>query len=372
MIQGKAQKVITSKYFVIPVAVLSVLLISVILYLASIQDLIILPVSDQYIIEDYTDDVNGGRSEITEMSNSDSVFVFRFQLKEGFYSPYAGFRVTPAASKLIDAGKYNQINLCLSGTNIDRLGIALYTPIPDEYNINSEDENLHHSYLSISEKKTNYQIPFNQLKHPEWWLDLHQISESEIIKPDFSQIIHVNIGSAYAPEIEKEKTLNVYSISFTRNNKLIFIALAVIYLSVIMLLYLFNYWKMFRKTKKAEITIAYKPVEIETGNQSNDEICIDYINQSFQNNDLTLDLVAKETGILQRKITQIINEQFNCNFKTYINRIRINEAKRLLSQTDLNIGEIAFKVGFNNQSHFNRVFKVETQMSPSEYRDSQA
>ena len=96
---------------------------------------------------------------------------------------------------------------------------------------------------------------------------------------------------------------------------------------------------------------------------------IDFINNNFQNSELTLDLVSSETGVSQRRITNEIQNQFGCNFKTYINRLRINESKRLLINKELNIGEIAFKVGFNNQSHFNRVFKSEVQISPTEYLD---
>lgn len=372
MIADKALKVFKSKYFVIPIAVLSLVIVCIILYFASIKDEVILPASDHYLIDGYTDDINGGKTQILEQHTTDSAFVFRFQLKDGFYSPYAGFSIMPKNSHYIDAGKYNQISLCLNGENIDRLGIALYTPIPEEYHLKTEEEDLHHSYLNISQEKACYQIPFDQLKHPEWWEDLHQISEQEKVEPDFSRIIHVNVGSAYAPEIESEKSIVVYSIAFTRNNTSIYMALGILFIAVPVLLFLFIYWRLFRTSAKEEITISYKPVEVENTNTFNDEQCIDYINKSFHNNELSLDLVANETGIPQRKITQIINERYDCNFKTYINRIRIKEAQRLLVKTELNIGEIAFKVGFNNQSHFNRVFKVDCQMSPSEYRDNQS
>jgi AraC-like DNA-binding protein len=126
----------------------------------------------------------------------------------------------------------------------------------------------------------------------------------------------------------------------------------------------------FRKSKKI-VTIAYKPVESDDKKLSKPDF-IDYINNNFHNSELTLDMVASETGISQRKIAVNIQDQFNCNFKTYINRLRINESKRLLVNSNLNIGEIAFKVGFNNQSHFNRVFKSELNINPSEFRDKKS
>lgn len=116
------------------------------------------------------------------------------------------------------------------------------------------------------------------------------------------------------------------------------------------------------------ITITYKPIENRNIETSKSDF-IDFINNNFQNSQLTLDFVSSETGVSQRRITNDIQNQFACNFKSYINRLRINESKRLLLEKDLNIGEIAFRVGFNNQTHFNRVFKSEVQISPTEYRD---
>ncbi len=54
--------------------------------------------------------------------------------------------------------------------------------------------------------------------------------------------------------------------------------------------------------------------------------------------------------------------------KQYINEIRLNHAKELLSSTDYNIGEIAQACGFENPLYFSKYFKKKYQISPSEYR----
>jgi len=124
------------------------------------------------------------------------------------------------------------------------------------------------------------------------------------------------------------------------------------------------------KLKKSDtiVTINYKPIEIEK-QVFNQTGFLDYINNNFHENNLTVEQVSNNTGINERRIATVIQENFGCNFKTYVNQIRINESKRLLKESDLNIGEIAFKVGFNNQSHFNRVFKAMNGSSPSEFRE---
>jgi AraC-like DNA-binding protein len=55
-------------------------------------------------------------------------------------------------------------------------------------------------------------------------------------------------------------------------------------------------------------------------------------------------------------------------FKQYLNIVRITEARRLLMDTDRQISEIAFAVGYNYPTTFNRIFKEVTGISPSDFR----
>lgn len=55
-------------------------------------------------------------------------------------------------------------------------------------------------------------------------------------------------------------------------------------------------------------------------------------------------------------------------FTQYLLQLRINEAQKLLQETDLGISEIAYQVGFDNLSYFNRGFKNITGITPKEWR----
>jgi predicted ester cyclase len=54
----------------------------------------------------------------------------------------------------------------------------------------------------------------------------------------------------------------------------------------------------------------------------------------------------------------------------YIRFIRLQKAKQLLAQTELSVGEVAFEVGFVNQSHFSKTFKSAFGLSPMDYKNS--
>ena len=58
----------------------------------------------------------------------------------------------------------------------------------------------------------------------------------------------------------------------------------------------------------------------------------------------------------------------NLSFSAYINRLRVEQAQKLLLNTSLPIVEIAGLVGFEEQSYFSKVFKSITHLSPGQYR----
>ena len=65
----------------------------------------------------------------------------------------------------------------------------------------------------------------------------------------------------------------------------------------------------------------------------------------------------------------MVKRRTGLTFSVYLNRLRIAEAARLLSQkSDANITEIAYAIGFNNTSYFNRLFKKQYGCTPSLYK----
>jgi AraC-like DNA-binding protein len=86
---------------------------------------------------------------------------------------------------------------------------------------------------------------------------------------------------------------------------------------------------------------------------------------------LTLPALSKQMNVSPHHLSQIINEKLNNNFFEFINRFRVNEAKRLLKDPQkqhLTLAGIGYEAGFNSVSSFNSVFKKVTSFTPSEYR----
>lgn len=87
--------------------------------------------------------------------------------------------------------------------------------------------------------------------------------------------------------------------------------------------------------------------------------------------DLSVNDLAQRLGEQPRTISAAINASKQTNFKTYINELRVLEAKALLDEDKSNsrtIDAIASESGFSNRSSFYRVFKRSQGISPTDYR----
>ena len=85
---------------------------------------------------------------------------------------------------------------------------------------------------------------------------------------------------------------------------------------------------------------------------------------------LTLQEVADSCYVSQWHLSKLLNKQTDGTFYDTLNEIRIREAKRLLSDPKLRVGDIGALVGYQDSAHFARVFKKLTGMSANEYRNS--
>jgi AraC-like DNA-binding protein len=94
----------------------------------------------------------------------------------------------------------------------------------------------------------------------------------------------------------------------------------------------------------------------------------------FLDNDLNLPAVAEKLGISIHETSFLINETTQDNFYNFINKYRVEEAKKLLASSkmdELNILGIAFASGFNSKTTFNTTFKKIVGISPSQYSKAQ-
>jgi AraC-like DNA-binding protein len=96
---------------------------------------------------------------------------------------------------------------------------------------------------------------------------------------------------------------------------------------------------------------------------------LDYVTAHYHER-VSADAAAKSCGLTRFEFSRRFRAAFGMTFRDYLMKARINEARRLLVAGDISVTGVAYSVGFNDGSHFARMFRRVTGVHPSAYRDS--
>ncbi|MCD8012396.1 MAG: response regulator [Lachnospiraceae bacterium] len=108
----------------------------------------------------------------------------------------------------------------------------------------------------------------------------------------------------------------------------------------------------------------------EFRNRQKLEKAIRYIHENYSS-DLNMAVVSNHVSMNYSLFSQEFKQYTGENFVSYLRSLRMEEAKRLLKQTQLRVVEISQKVGYENEKHFMKTFKAVYGVSPSEFRKNQ-
>jgi transcriptional regulator GlxA family with amidase domain len=86
------------------------------------------------------------------------------------------------------------------------------------------------------------------------------------------------------------------------------------------------------------------------------------------NNTISLDKLASIASLGKKSLARRFKKETGDTPLLYVQKLRVENAKRLLESKNLSFSEITWKVGYNDVSAFHKVFKSETGLTPIEYR----
>lgn len=95
--------------------------------------------------------------------------------------------------------------------------------------------------------------------------------------------------------------------------------------------------------------------------------CLNYIESHF-NEKITLDLLAKRTGLSPGYLASLFKAETGKSFGNYLMYFRMRIAVALLTKTEYSYSRIAYSLGFCSQSHFIKAFRQHTGYTPKQYR----
>lgn len=123
------------------------------------------------------------------------------------------------------------------------------------------------------------------------------------------------------------------------------------------------------KDRKPVICWEEAEAEADTGQEQDDPIekAILYVKRNLSKNISRAD-VAREVHLNEEYFSRLFRQQTGATFRDYVLMQKMTEAQKLLRQSRLSVSIIASKVGYDNFSHFSKMFKKITNKTPQEYR----
>ena len=111
-------------------------------------------------------------------------------------------------------------------------------------------------------------------------------------------------------------------------------------------------------------------IQVKGNNDALMERVMKYINGHLADPDLNVEKLTEEVGISRAQLHRKLKEIAGVSAGEFIRNLRLEQAARLIEEGQINITQVAYSVGFNNQTHFSTVFKKHYGMSPSEYAET--
>lgn len=325
-----------------------------------------------------TDATQGGSSSI-DLRDSTYNLNFDFKLSSEPQYPFATVGMTfdddTQPERLLDWSNYSMITLLVKCRPDNVLSFVLHT-YDDQITKFPDIESFRPStaFFTCSDEWQKIQINLHRLETPEWWLRQHNLNLSNREYP-LTKVRGYSFATSPQSLVGSLSNVAVAEITLSgRNWTLIYSAIAIeLTLWAGILYWAIPQLLLIRRTMQPSTTVVpvpYQPVTTDSKHDRHKSAVLDYLATHYVNPDLSVDTVVNALGLNRGKINDILREQTDLTFSTYLNKLRLTEAARLLSEKHMSVAETAFAVGYSSLSYFNRAFKKEYGCTPSSYKSS--
>lgn len=232
------------------------------------------------------------------------------------------------------------------------------------------------TYFSCNEKGMPVSLDLMRLTIPAWW---YEAEHADISRRSYKldHVTKLEFGASQFSPRELDSHVEISDLTLHGRDDRYIIVLAVV---LVVGWSAFGIW-FFRAESRAFVAqldsrlkkdlpfVAYRQLTVEPFEDKETAVILRFIATNYADNELDLDGVAAGTGAHRNKITELLKTELGMTFSSYLRKLRLTEAARLLSdEAGATVSEIAYSVGYANTSYFTRLFKEEYDCTPKEFR----
>lgn len=307
----------------------------------------------------YTDNNANGTSRIVSCSlRAEKELEFKAVLDTGATYPIAGVRIQPTESEWNLSG-FDFITFSF-GKNSSDFNLTLTTPVKDlstKDNVNSD--RYHQMDFSVGDSLT-VTCAMKDLQTPPWWYTMNDVKRESFGDVDYKKVSALIFSNHPSTKVGDTITFSIQSIRLSRNKvKPMLLLLLFLLLSGLIIL--------FQRYQKGRIKTVLITEGASEGSSKKERLLLT-LGKLASDSRITIERIAEESQVSVYHIRNILKEEFDATFLEYVKVVRVEKMKQLLSETDKEIKEIAYEVGFSHPSTATRAFKEMVGLSPSVFR----
>ncbi|SFU81795.1 helix-turn-helix domain-containing protein [Pseudoduganella namucuonensis] len=232
------------------------------------------------------------------------------------------------------------------------------------------------TYFSCNEQGMPVTLDLSRLLIPEWWYaSMRQDLGRQVVKLD--RVGKIMFGTTAVTPRNVDAYVEISELTLHGRDDRYLAALAIIILGGWVA---FGVWFFLSHSRallasvdsKVKINlplVAYRQLTLEPYKDKEKAAVLRYIANSYTDPKLDLETVVEGTGANRYKINEVLKSELGMTFTSYLNKLRLSEASRLLTEkSSAAVSEIAYLVGYANVPYFNKLFKEEFGCTPKSFR----
>jgi AraC-like DNA-binding protein len=327
----------------------------------------------------WSDSIENGNSRTLDLSASEKSAMWIFRLDKGAAWPFVGlsYNLNKSDYLVIDKKKLQENDSLVMDLKMNKPGYVIVQLSVVDPNITKPSDSLSYRVLqttiTVQSEKKRIAIPLHNFRVAEWWRLRYRVAPEDTNRY-LTAIQAVEWAVSDTSLVGKIDTLHIGKFEFIRKKTHIsvvwFIGFIVLLFLGVAMVFSFRPRKQHFVEKPILNDVSVNqiaPIPLETA-PSDWERVMAYIQANYHKQEIDIETVAKELGFSESKLSRLIRDHHAEGFRALIHSLRICEACRLLKETELNITEIAYMLGYATPSHFNREFKAREGVTPTSYR----
>lgn len=319
----------------------------------------------------FTDSLSGGHSINPGIAYSDSAIQWITELRSGnFQWPYTGI-IRDVRSGQCRCTDLDTLVLEVKSTYEGNADLLLCTFDPGITKVENplSYRNLKYTF-KITQEKNRIFIPLKEFKVAGWWKVQNNVSLEDNRK-FLDSLCFIELIVNDKKRINHTDTISIFQFYIKSKGSQFPWAYLIIALTLVICGWLMVVMRKDLKRKSGKLlksdTLQLHPQKINA-DPSDWQRTISYMEKNYASSDLSIQKMAKELGFSDSKLSKLINENYPNGYRSLVHDLRILEGKRMLKDSDMNIADIAYKLGYANVSHFNHEFKKKAGLTPTAFR----